>query len=146
MIAHERDRLAEPPVELPLEARLLTGLALSVAAAYLVTPLAIRLAQQFAFYDRPAGYKGHAAPTPYLGGAAVVTAFVAVLALVGPHDGRTPAVIGGVAVLWAVGTIDDRRTLAPGIRVAIEAGLAAAVLGGRVRLVEPSGIAAVDLA
>ena len=38
---------------MPLEARLLTGLALSVAAAYLVTPLAIRLAHQFAFFDRP---------------------------------------------------------------------------------------------
>ena len=54
---------------MPLEARLLLGLTLAMAIVYAATPVAIRLAAHFDFYDKPVGYKGHAAPTPYLGGA-----------------------------------------------------------------------------
>ena len=114
---------------LPPEARLLTGLALSVAFVYWSTPLAIRVADRFEFYDKPVGYKGHAAPTPYLGGAAVISGFLlAILLLTGDWQ-RTLPLAGGVVVLWAVGTIDDRRTVTPGLRVAIEAGLATACCG-----------------
>ena len=109
---------------MPLEARLLVGLSLAMAIVYAATPVAIRLAAHFDFYDTPIGYKGHAAPTPYLGGAAVITGFVvAVLALT--SDARqTLPVLGGVVVLWAVGTLDDRRLVAV---------VAAAVGGGRAR-------------
>ena len=62
---------------MPLEARLLFGLAIAVAVVHLATPLAIRVAERFEFYDRPVGYKGHASPTPYLGGTAVVAGFLA---------------------------------------------------------------------
>lgn len=110
---------------MPLEARLLTGLSLALAIAYWATPVAIRVAQRFEFYDRPIGYKGHAAPTPYLGGAAVVAGFVlALLAFTGDW-GRTLPLVGGVAVLWVVGTVDDRRHLSPLLRVTVEVGLAA---------------------
>ena len=110
---------------MPLEARLLLGLTLAMAIAYAATPVAIRLAAHFEFYDRPVGYKGHSAPTPYLGGLAVTTAFiVAVLALTS-DPGRTLPVLGGVVVLWAVGTLDDRRTVGPLTRVAVEAALGA---------------------
>jgi UDP-GlcNAc:undecaprenyl-phosphate GlcNAc-1-phosphate transferase len=109
---------------LPLEARLLTGLALAVATVYWTTPVAIRVAQRLSFYDRPAGYKGHAAPTPYLGGAAVILGFVAVtLALTGDWRRTVPLTIG-VVVLWFVGTVDDRRTVSPLSRVAVELALA----------------------
>jgi UDP-GlcNAc:undecaprenyl-phosphate/decaprenyl-phosphate GlcNAc-1-phosphate transferase len=108
----------------PLEARLLVGLALATAIAYAATPLAIRLAARLDFYDTPLGYKAHAAPTPYLGGLAVVTGFlVAALALTGASRETLP-VLGAVVVLWAVGTLDDRRTIGPLPRVAVEAGLA----------------------
>jgi UDP-GlcNAc:undecaprenyl-phosphate GlcNAc-1-phosphate transferase len=110
---------------LPLEARLATGLALALAVVYWSTPIAVRIADRFEFYDRPVGYKGHGAPTPYLGGLAVVAGYaIAVLALTAEWD-RTAPLLGGVAVLWAVGTIDDRRTVTPGLRVAVELGLAA---------------------
>ncbi|MGH2944537.1 MAG: hypothetical protein ACRDLN_17380, partial [Solirubrobacteraceae bacterium] len=110
---------------MPLEARLLVGLALATAIAYAATPFAIRLAAHFDFYDVPAGYKGHAAPTPYLGGLAVITGFaVAVLALTSDPRQTVP-VLGGVVVLAAVGTLDDRRAVVPWQRVAVEAGLAA---------------------
>jgi UDP-GlcNAc:undecaprenyl-phosphate/decaprenyl-phosphate GlcNAc-1-phosphate transferase len=110
---------------LPLEARLLLGLAVAVAVAHSATPLAIRVAERFDFYDRPVGYKGHAAPTPYLGGAAVVAGFVvAILLLAGSWDRSLP-LLAGVVVLWVVGTIDDRRTVAWGVRVAVELALGA---------------------
>lgn len=109
---------------MPLEARLLVGLVMATAIAYAATPVAIRLAAHFDFYDAPLGYKGHSAPTPYLGGLAVITGFViAVLALTS-DTGQTLPVLGGVVVLWAVGTLDDRRTVGPLPRVAVEIGLA----------------------
>src|SRR6478752_3875560 len=88
--------------DLSTEARLLISLVIASAIVALTTPVAIRIADRLQFYDRPVGYKGHAHPTPYLGGAAVITGFlVAVLALGGPWD-RTLPLAGGVAVLWAV--------------------------------------------
>jgi UDP-GlcNAc:undecaprenyl-phosphate GlcNAc-1-phosphate transferase len=109
---------------LPLEARLLAGLGLSVLLVYILTPVAIRVAGRLDFYDKPAGYKKHGAPTPYLGGAAVVAGFAAVVLLLTGDWARTAPLVGGVAVLWLVGTIDDRRTLKPGLRAAIEVALA----------------------
>ena len=110
---------------MPLEIRLLIGLALSSAMVYAATPLAIRVAARLDFYDKPRGYKGHAQPTPYLGGAAVVAAFVLVVLLLTREPSHTLPVLGGVVVLWAVGTIDDRRTLPPLHRVVVEVALAA---------------------
>ena len=100
---------------MPLEARLLTGLALAVAVVYWATPLAIRVADRLEFYDRPVGYKGHAAPTPYLGGAAVIAglprrASLLLAGRLGAHACRCSA---ACVVLWAVGTVDDRRTVTP---------------------------------
>ncbi len=109
---------------MPPEARLLTGLALAVATVYWATPVAIRVAHRLSFYDRPVGYKGHAAPTPYLGGAAVILGFLAVtLALTGDWRRTVPLTVG-VVVLWFVGTVDDRRNVTPLGRVAVELALA----------------------
>ncbi len=108
-----------------LETRLLVGLALATAIVYAATPVAIRLAVRFDFYDAPAGYKAHVAPTPYLGGLAVVTGFVVAVLALTSDPRQTLPVLGGVLVLWAVGTIDDRRTVAPAQRLAVEAALAA---------------------
>ena len=110
---------------MPLEARLLTGLGLSVILVYLVTPLAIRIADRLEFYDLPIGYKGHAAPTPYLGGTAVVAGFVAVVLLLTGDWERTIPVLSGVVLLWLIGTVDDRRTVTPLTRVIVEVALGA---------------------
>ncbi|HEV2060395.1 MAG TPA: MraY family glycosyltransferase [Solirubrobacteraceae bacterium] len=110
---------------MPLELRLLIGLALSTAMVYATTPLAIRVAARLDFYDKPRGYRGHAHPTPYLGGAAVVAGFAVVVLLLTREPSQTLPVLGGVLVLWAVGTIDDRRDVAPLQRVAVEVALAA---------------------
>ncbi len=111
-------------MELPLWGRLTIGIALAAALAYVATPVAVVAARRFAFYDRPGGYKGHAAPTPYLGGAAVMTAFALALLVGGPGDpSRVVPLLGGVAALFVLGTADDRRTVPPLLRVAVELAL-----------------------
>ena len=75
----------------------------------------------------PLGYKGHARPTPYLGGAAVMVGLPASRCSSCPATtrARTLPLVGGMAVLWVVGTIDDRRNVSPALRVAVEVALAA---------------------
>jgi UDP-GlcNAc:undecaprenyl-phosphate GlcNAc-1-phosphate transferase len=107
--------------------------AASCAAALALTPLAIRVARRTGFYDRPAGYKAHARPTPYLGGAAVVAATLLGATVFPQRLGSLGAIAALAAALWALGTLDDRRGLAPGTRLAVEAlagaGLYAAGVG-----------------
>lgn len=110
-----------------LSERLLLALALAAAVAYTATPYAIALADRMQFYDLPVGYKGHARPTPYLGGAALMAGFALALALLAGHWASTAPMLAGVAVLWVVGTVDDRRHVSPLARVAVEAGLAVAI-------------------
>jgi UDP-GlcNAc:undecaprenyl-phosphate GlcNAc-1-phosphate transferase len=101
------------------------GFALSCVLAYAATPVAIRVAHRFDFHDKPGGYKGHGRVTPYLGGSAVMAAFLAAtLLLAGSYD-RTLPLLVGVVVMWAIGTLDDRRNVSWVVRVAVEAGLAA---------------------
>jgi len=92
----------------------------ALGVTMLLTPLAIRIARRTGFYDRPVGYKGHADPTPYLGGTAVVGGMLVASALFGSgSDAFAPIAIGAV-VLLGVGTIDDRYALGPLTRLAIE--------------------------
>src|SRR5580658_10896778 len=107
--------------------RLSVGFAMACALAYIATPYAIALANRLDFYDRPAGYKGHGRPTPYLGGAAVMAGFlIAVLLFAGDLE-RTAPLSAGVAALWIVGTIDDRRTVSPTLRLLLELAFGALV-------------------
>jgi UDP-GlcNAc:undecaprenyl-phosphate GlcNAc-1-phosphate transferase len=108
-----------------LEPQLLIGLLTGTAIAYAATPVAMRAAVRLHFLDRPAGYKGHATPTPYLGGAAVVLAFVCAVMLAAGHPERTGPVVVGAVLLWAVGTTDDRVNLSPYLRLGIEFAIAA---------------------
>jgi UDP-GlcNAc:undecaprenyl-phosphate GlcNAc-1-phosphate transferase len=109
---------------LTLAERLLTGVLVAAGIVYAATPYAISLADRLQFYDRPAGYKGHARPTPYLGGAPVIVGFVVALLLTAGDGYKTTPLVGGVALLWVVGTIDDRKTVSPALRVLLELGLA----------------------
>ncbi|GAC1439011.1 MAG: hypothetical protein NVSMB51_16130 [Solirubrobacteraceae bacterium] len=103
------------------------ALSVALASVLLTTPVVIRLANHLQFFDRPAAaaYKAHSHPTPYLGGAAVLAGFLlGLMALAGDWDRTGPLAAGG-AILWVVGTVDDRRTVPPGVRVAIEIAVAA---------------------
>jgi UDP-GlcNAc:undecaprenyl-phosphate GlcNAc-1-phosphate transferase len=114
-------------VALSLAERIAIALPLAAAIVYATTPYAIRLATRLKFYDRPVGYKGHARPTPYLGGAAVMAGFLLALAVSAGHWSRSGPLIGAVLVMWVIGTIDDRRVLSPWLRLAIEVALGAGV-------------------
>ena len=59
------------------------GAGVAGVAASVATPLAIRVARRYDFYDTPRGYRQHRAPTPLLGGAAVIGAFIVAAIAVG---------------------------------------------------------------
>jgi UDP-GlcNAc:undecaprenyl-phosphate GlcNAc-1-phosphate transferase len=100
---------------------LLACFVLPLGAALLATPAAMRAAGTLGFYDRPAGWKTHAKPTPYLGGAAVTGAFLLGLLLSGAEQSKAISLAALTALLWAVGTLDDRRGLHWVPRLGIEA-------------------------
>src|SRR6266576_5907382 len=110
-----------------LAERLAIGLGLAAAVVYLTTPYAIALANRLQFHDKPVGYKGHERATPYLGGAAVMAGFVVAVLLAAGHASKTAPLLGGAAVMFVLGTIDDRRSLGAGPRVLIELALAVLV-------------------
>src|ERR1051326_1309910 len=105
-----------------LAVRVVVGFVLAGGLTFVATPYAIRAAHRLGFYDQPAGYKGHLAPTPYLGGAAVMAGFLTALIASAGHWGRTGPQALAAALLWLVGTVDDRRPLSPWLRLAIELG------------------------
>jgi UDP-GlcNAc:undecaprenyl-phosphate/decaprenyl-phosphate GlcNAc-1-phosphate transferase len=110
------------------ELRLALAFLLALGGTAVAVPPVIRLAQRTRFLDEPAGYKQHERPTPYLGGLAVMAAFLPVtLIFGGGASGRLWPVVLCAALLWAVGTLDDRVGLGPGVRIAVEV-VAAGVL------------------
>jgi UDP-GlcNAc:undecaprenyl-phosphate GlcNAc-1-phosphate transferase len=103
------------------------GAGVAGAAAFVGTPVAIRVARRVDFYDQPREYRRHAAPTPLLGGAAVIGAFLVAAVAVGA-TGKLLVLLVGAVALWAVGTIDDLIAVAPIWRLLTETGLALVLL------------------
>jgi len=106
------------------------GAGVAAVAASVATPLAIRFARRVDFYDTPREYRQHRAPTPLLGGAAVIGAFILAAVAVGAGGNLVVLLVGAVG-LWAVGTIDDLIAVAPVWRLLTEAclGLALVAVG-----------------
>jgi UDP-GlcNAc:undecaprenyl-phosphate/decaprenyl-phosphate GlcNAc-1-phosphate transferase len=98
-----------------------------LALSYLFTPLALRLALRREIVDHPGGYKAQESPVPYLGGAAIVTAFA--LVVVAAAVIRPPVrnldelfIIMGLAVgLAVVGLLDDLYGLNVWFRFGLQA-------------------------
>ncbi len=100
---------------------MLPALFVSYLMCLIAVPAAIKVARRTDFMDRPRSYKQHARPTPYLGGAAVLTGVVAgALASLSTHEFQFGALLAGAILLWAVGTTDDRVALGPRVRVLAE--------------------------
>src|SRR5438128_7470743 len=92
----------------------------------------------------PAARKVHTDPVPYLGGLAIILAFVGAMVLgvlvhglVGSHS-QVAAILGGGLVLAAMGLWDDLKVIPGWIKVPVEivAALALFAAGVRVRLFE----------
>jgi UDP-GlcNAc:undecaprenyl-phosphate GlcNAc-1-phosphate transferase len=101
---------------------LTAGLSFAVAAAasLVATPVAIRIAERTDFLDHPREYRKHSAPTPFLGGAAVMAAFLLAGLLVAGASGKLLIPLSCAVALWLLGTVDDRITVAPAWRVLAE--------------------------
>ncbi len=109
---------------MPDEARLIVAFALALGASLAATPVAIAVAGRTGFHDRPFGYKGHSSPTPYLGGAAVVTAFLLAGVTLGGEVSRLSPIVICTFGIWCLGTVDDKLNLSPALRLAVEFGAA----------------------
>jgi UDP-GlcNAc:undecaprenyl-phosphate GlcNAc-1-phosphate transferase len=108
---------------MPADLRAITAFAAAGLAAWLFTPLAITLASRLQFFDVPVGYKGHRHATPYLGGAAIFAALLVSVAALAGWIGDPWPLLGFAAVLWALGTLDDRLNIPIGIRLLVEVGI-----------------------
>ncbi len=129
--------------QVPGDARLAGIFLASLAGALVATPIAIRIAHRIGFYDHPIGesYKVHIAPTPYLGGAAVLAAVALGVLTLGSELPRLALIVGLAVVLWIVGTLDDGRPLHPVGRLLLEAGIGVPLwLGGLGWSLFPVGI------
>jgi len=131
------------------------GPALAAAAiAFAATPSVCRFARRVGAVDLPGPRKMHAAPTPLLGGLAVIVAVMAVLGAIqiAPIAGLHPldpplflALALGVVPVAAVSIVDDVRPLGVGFRLAAHfAGAAIAILLG-IRLGAHVHLFALDL-
>ncbi len=106
------------------ELTLTAAFLLAAATTYATTPGAISLALRTNFLDRPAGYKGHGSPTPYLGGAAIAAGATTSTLLLGGGAHAYAVVVGGALAVWALGTVDDRHNISPLLRVVVEVAVA----------------------
>ncbi len=109
---------------MPDELRLAAAFLLAAGAGLVLTPVALRVALRTGWLDRPVGYKAHAAPTAYLGGAAVMVAFLAAAALTTSDRELFAPIAAGAVALAILGAIDDKITVRPRWRLVAEAGAA----------------------
>lgn len=112
---------------MPDEVRLTAAFLLSVSAAYLLTPAAIRAARRLKFFDCPEGYKAHRVPTPYLGGLAVLAGTIAASVVFARQAVGFEIILACAIAIAIVGTVDDRIALPPLWRVSAETGCAIAL-------------------
>jgi UDP-GlcNAc:undecaprenyl-phosphate GlcNAc-1-phosphate transferase len=107
--------------------RLPAAFALALIVTWLTVPVAIAAARRWGLLDRPMGWKRHAQPTPYLGGAAVLCGFsIAVMVFAEGFGGLAWPLVCCVG-LCVLGTADDRWGLTASVRL-IPTAVAAVVL------------------
>ncbi len=104
-----------------------TGFAVGALAAGAATPAAIGIAQRTGFLDRPRGYREHDAPTPFLGGAAVLLGFLLAAAAIGASGGRYLVLLGCAVAMWILGSLDDGFAVPPKWRLLAATGCAIAL-------------------
>jgi UDP-GlcNAc:undecaprenyl-phosphate/decaprenyl-phosphate GlcNAc-1-phosphate transferase len=106
----------------------------SLAVAWVLTPMLLKLAIARQVLDAPGERKAQTSPVPYLGGVAIVAGFSALCIAAAAID-RAPAVLLELSLLLGVGLllalmglVDDLRGgLSPLLRLVVEVGAAVAV-------------------
>jgi UDP-GlcNAc:undecaprenyl-phosphate GlcNAc-1-phosphate transferase len=90
----------------------------AMAVTMALVPLLVRWAGTVGLVDAPGERKVHAAPMPRVGGVAMVAGVLAALLMwMPPHDPRTLAYLGGAAIIVVFGVWDDRKDLAPMVKL-----------------------------
>ncbi|HEU5002977.1 MAG TPA: MraY family glycosyltransferase [Actinomycetota bacterium] len=124
--------------------------AVSLVGALVATPVARKVALRLGIVDMPAARKVHTDPVPYLGGVAIILAFVGSMALgviVHPLSGsygQVAAILGGGLVLAGMGLIDDLMVVPGWIKVPVEIVVALGLFAAHVRA-QPFKHLALDL-
>src|SRR5918994_3243236 len=77
------------------------------SVAWMLVPAAEAIAWKIKAVDRPKERGLHDVPTPKLGGLAILVAVLGAGAIWLPWDSETRAILGGAAVITAVGVVDD---------------------------------------
>lgn len=96
----------------------------AAAVAGALTPVAAALARRIGAVDQPRERGLAARPTPLLGGVAILAGVLAAGALILPADDQTRAILGGAAVIVAVGALDDALDLSPAVKLVGQLGAA----------------------
>ncbi len=112
------------------------GLILFFVGVAVVAGVAVRVmrweAQRRALLDRPNDRSSHELPVPRLGGGAFMPVVLGAIGLFAPRgtipDGLFAVFIGGAALLFVIGLIDDVVSLSTGLRFAVHFAVAGAVL------------------
>jgi UDP-GlcNAc:undecaprenyl-phosphate GlcNAc-1-phosphate transferase len=86
-------------------------------AAWLLVPLAERVAWRLGAIDYPNERSLHAHPTPKLGGLAIFVAVAVAMVVFLPWERQTQALLAGAAVITVVGAIDDVYDLNPMLKL-----------------------------
>ena len=93
---------------------------LSFVLSFSFTPIFRYFAIRWELLDRPDARKIHKQPTPLLGGAPVFLAFTAGIVVNGIYTDRLFAILGGAALVFAVGVIDDFRELPASVKLLVQ--------------------------
>jgi UDP-GlcNAc:undecaprenyl-phosphate GlcNAc-1-phosphate transferase len=113
-----------------LAAHLLNGFLLAVVLVVWMQ----RIAPRLGFVDHPTARKAHEGVVPVCGGLAMFAAYVIGTGVLDPSLRAPWSFIGGLAILVAVGAVDDRLNLRPLLRLMAQAAASLVMvgLGGRV--------------
>ena len=125
------------------------------AAAVALTPLAIFAGGRLGLMDEPGVRKVHKRAVPRIGGVAITAALLAGLAALGAisHDTALPlaqwvTLLGATAFVFAVGLMDDVRTVSPRFKLLAIVAAALAVTGSGLRFdgfyLNASGVLGID--
>jgi UDP-GlcNAc:undecaprenyl-phosphate/decaprenyl-phosphate GlcNAc-1-phosphate transferase len=79
----------------------------AASVAWMLVPAAESIARRIGAIDEPKERGLHDVPTPKLGGLAIGVAVLAAGAIFLPWDAETRSILGGAAVITAVGVVDD---------------------------------------
>lgn len=120
----------------------IAAFSVALVVALGVTPLARRVALRFGIVDHPNDRKIHSDPVPYLGGLAIVAAFVAAVTggallrqVSGGYEEMAAILLGGL-VLAGIGLWDDLKVVPGWVKVPVEIllGVSLYFVGSRAQL------------